>query len=196
MKSLLISLSLILSLISTQAQLTKKNWLVGGAGSFYSYTQDYTTPIADLTGKWTTIDLSGSVGYFFINKFSAGLRPYFSSFKGESSGGGSANYYRLAIGPFARYYFLHADRQFNILADANYQFGINNLLGVLHEKGKYNTFSLMVGSEVFFNTAVGLEILFGYKNQIITIDNSSSVYHSNEKGFQISIGFQIHLEKE
>ncbi|HEU5164211.1 MAG TPA: hypothetical protein VFU29_01655 [Chitinophagaceae bacterium] len=196
MKTTLIALLFTLTLTSAHAQLTKKNWLVGGAGSFYSYNEDYNAPSVDVTAKYTSIDLSASIGYFFVDKFSAGLRPYFSSFKGESSGGGSTNSYRLAIGPFARYYFLQSDKQFNLLSDISYQFGINNWLDGYPAKGKFNTFSVMAGTEVFFNTTVGLEILLGYKNQIASIDNSPSAYYSNKKGFQVSIGFQFHLEKD
>lgn len=196
MKHYLTIFAIFLIAFSSKGQLTKNNWLVGGTGSFYSYNEDYTAPSVDVTGKWRSIDLSASLGYFFVDKFSAGIRPYFSSYKGESSGGGSTNYYMLAIGPFTRYYFLQTDRPFNLLADVSYQFGVNQRLGALHEKGKYKTFSVMAGTEVFFNTVVGLEILLGYKNQIVTIDNSPSAYHSNKKGFQVSIGFQIHLEKD
>lgn len=194
MKLLLINLTLLFISTSSFAQLDKGTWLAGGTGSFYSYNEDYTAPSVDVTAKYTSIDLSASIGYFLADKFSAGLRPYFSSFKGESSGGGTTNSYRLAVGPFVRYYFLKADKQFNILGDASYQFGLNQDLGSLHEKGKFNTLSFMAGMEVFFNSAVGLEMLLGYRNQIASI-NGSSGYNSNKKGFQVSIGFSFHLEK-
>lgn len=182
-------------LTSASGQLNKKIWLIGGTGSVYSYNEDYTAPSVNVTAKYTSIDLSASVGYFFIDRLSGGLRPYFSSFKGESSGGGSTNSYRLAVGPFTRYYFLKAEKQFNILADVSYLLGLNKDLGALNEKGKFNTLSIMAGTEVFFNSTAGLEILIGYRNQIATL-NSSSGYNSNKKGFQASIGFTLHLEKD
>lgn len=177
-------------------QLTKGNWLIGGAGSFYNYNEDYRTPTSNITSRWTSIDLSASVGYFFIEKFSAGVRPYFSSLKGESSGGGSTNYYRLAIGPFARYYLLQTEKQFNLLADVSYQLGVNKFLGALHEQGKFNTFSIMAGPEIFFNTVAGIEILLGYTQKIISIENSPNESYSNKKGLQLSIGLTLHLEKD
>lgn len=182
-------------LTSASGQLNKKIWLIGGTGSVYSYNEDYTAPSVNVTAKYTSIDLSASVGYFFIDRLSGGLRPYFSSFKGESSGGGSTNSYRLAVGPFTRYYFLKAEKQFNILVDVSYLLGLNKDLGALNEKGKFNTLSIMAGTEVFFNSTAGLEILIGYRNQIATL-NSSSGYNSNKKGFQASIGFTLHLEKD
>ncbi|MCY7309349.1 MAG: hypothetical protein SGI96_03570 [Bacteroidota bacterium] len=196
MKQVLLLLLAFLFFLTSYGQLTKKNWLVGGAGSFYTYNEDYTSPTQNVTGKYTSIDLSVSLGYFFVDRFSGGLRPYFSSFKGESSGGGSTNYYRIAIGPFVRYYFLKGGKPFNLLTDVSYQFGVNKLLGALHEKGKFNTLSIMGGTEIFFNTTAGMEILLGYNQKTVSIENSPGALNNNKKGFQVSIGFQFHLEKD
>jgi hypothetical protein len=56
-------------------------------------------------------------------------------------------------------------------------------------------FSIMAGPEIFFNSSVGLEILLGYKATTQTIDNSPTGFSDAHKGFQISVGFQIHLQK-
>lgn len=194
MKHFLTAIAVLFFSFSAQSQLTKGTWLVGGAGSFYSYDEAYTAPQIEVTGTYTGIDLSASFGYFLRNKLAGGLRPYFSSFKGEGSGGGSTNSYRLAIGPFVRYYLLKDDKQFNLLTDVSYQVGLNQRLGALHSSGKFNTLAILAGTEVFFNSAVGLEVLIGYKNQITSIEDSPDEYHSNKKGFQTSIGFTIHLE--
>lgn len=181
--------------MSAYSQIDKDIWLVGGMGSMYSYNEDYTAPSVNVTAKYTSIDLSANVGYFFADKFVTGIRPYFSSFKGQSSGGGVTNSFRLAIGPFARYYLLKDDKDFNLLTEISYQFGINNWKEGQPAKGKFNTFSILAGAEIFFNSSVGIEILIGYKNQYASIDNSPSEYNSIKKGFQASIGFQLHLEK-
>lgn len=186
---------LFLFVFASQGQLKKNTWLVGGSGSLYSYNEDYTGPSVHFTAKYTTLDLSASIGYFFANKLTGGLRPYMSIYKGKSSGGGSANDLKLAVGPFLRYYFLQENKQFNFLADMSYQFGINQARNGDNPKGKFNIFSVMAGAEMFFNSSVGLELLIGYKNQIVTFDNSPSAYSSNRKGFQTSIGFHFHLEK-
>ncbi len=196
MKPIIFLVTLSLFSLTAKCQLDKGTWLLGGSGSFYSYNEDYTATNIDVTAKYTSIDLSASMGYFFIDKFSGGLRPYFSSFKGESSGGGSTNSYRLALGPFLRYYFLNTDKAFNLLIDGAYQFGINQQLGASHDKGEFNTFSIMGGTEVFFNTTAGLEILLGYKKQTVSIKDSPGALYSNKKGFQASIGFTFHLEKK
>lgn len=200
MKELLLLPLLFLFFFYSQGQLIKNTWLVGGSGTFYSYNEDYSTPTFNQMAKYTNIDISASIGYFIVDKFAAGLRPGFSSYKGKVvsasvGSGGSTNSYRVAIGPFARYYFLQADKPFNILTDVSYQFGINNWQDGYPAKGKYNTLSLMAGTEFFFNSTAGLEILLGYKNQIASIENSPSAYNRNSKGFQVSIGFTLHLEK-
>lgn len=195
MKHLFLLLMLSAFYLQASCQLSKNTWLTGGAASFYTYHGTYTSPTINQKNKYTNIDLSASIGYFFMDKLAGGIRPYFSSTKGEIIGVGSTNGYRLAAGPFARYYFLNTEKPFNILGDVSYQLGINRNLGVLHEKGKLNTFSVMAGTEVFFNSTAGLEILLGYVNKISTIDNSPNASTSNQKGFQISIGFQLHLQK-
>ena len=195
MKCLSALLAILCFSISANCQLDKKIWLVGGSGSFYSYNEDYTAPSVQNTSKYTSFDLSASIGYFFANKLNSGLKSYLSTYKGESLGGGSANDLKLSVGPFLRYYFLKEDKQFNLLADLSYQFGINQAKNGDNPKGKFNIFSVMTGAEVFFNSSVGLELLIGYKNQLATFENSPSAYSSNRKGFQTSIGFQFHLQK-
>jgi hypothetical protein len=198
MKSFSLCLSFIASFIVCNAQLDKGTWMVGGSGSFYSYNEAYTLPLlpaSNYNGKATNIDVSASVGYFIADKFVGGLRSSFSSYKEDNGAGGSTNSYRLAIGPFARYYFLKDDKQFNLLTDIGYQFGLYQMLGALHEKGKNNIFSAMGGTEIFFNGTAGMEILLGYAQQILSIENSPNGFNYKKSGLQVSIGFTLHLEK-
>jgi hypothetical protein len=194
------SYAFILVFQSARSQLTKGIWLAGGSGSFYSYTENYSTPGYDQTAKYTNIDVAASVGYFLADKFAAGLRPSFSSYKGEVTSasvgsGGSTNNNKLTIGPFARYYFLRSDKQFNLLTDVSYQFGINKNRGGLNDKGKYNVLSIMGGTELFFNSSAGIEILLGYATKVVSINNSPNSFENTQKGLQASIGFTLHLEK-
>ncbi len=195
MKIFLLLLMLSPLSINTYGQLTKNTWLIGGAGSSYTYTETFNAPSAYYTAKYTSIDIAASVGYFFLDKLAGGLRPAFSSYKGSSSGGVSTNSYRLAIGPFVRYYFLNEGKRFNLLADISYKVGVNNWKDAYSAKGKFNTFHIQAGAEFYFNSTVGLELLIGYKNQIASIDNSPSAYNSSMKGLQTSIGLQFHLAK-
>jgi len=108
-------------------------------------------------------------------------------------GGLTSNVSRFEFGPFARFYFLPADNQYNILADVSYQYGIYYSKPT---KGKINTLSASAGTVVFFNSSVGLEFLLGYysRKEVIPLTTSGENI-TKQKGFQISVGFQIHLEK-
>ena len=113
-------------------QLDKTTWLVGGTGSFYNYNGTYTSTSNNADTKVTNIDIKTSIGYFLIDKLSVGLRSSFSYSKGKvyqsgvQSGLISSNTLFL-IGPFARYYFLDKEKQFNLLADVGYLFGRNSI---------------------------------------------------------------------
>ena len=195
MKPTLFFFLLFLISATAKSQLDQGTWLVGGSGSLYSYSEEYTSPSTSFNAKYSNISIDASIGYFIINKFNMGLRPTFSSFKGEVNNGGKTNSYQIAAGPYCRYYFLKLEKPFNVLTDISYLIGINRYLGALHEKGKFNTLSIKGGIEAFFNSSVGLEILLGYSQNITTIDDSPGAFKSNKSGFRASIGFQIHLQK-
>jgi len=179
--------------LTANAQLDKGVWMIGGSGSLYSYHIDRTPPAAGTPGKYTDINFSASIGYFFLDKFSAGLRPAFYSFKGEGTSA-STDSYKFTLGPFARYYFLNQDNQFNILTDVSYQIGTSNRWET-PKRGKFNILSVMAGAELYLNTTVGIEVLIGYKNQIESLLIPDGLY-TNKRGLQTSIGFQFHLEKK
>lgn len=178
------------------AQLDKKNWLVGGSGSFDSYKEKYIVPSPNI--GWEVdrkeIDISASVGYFIIDKLVIGAKPTFFY-----SNGGYYQHTKLLIGPFVKYYLLNKEKPFNIFVETSYQTGINGTPDESRIKGKYNKFTVMSGTEIFFNSTVGLEVLIGYKATKETIDPSqysTETYTDIRKGFQVAVGFQIHLEKK
>jgi hypothetical protein len=193
--SLLLIVLLLFSSSSSFSQLDKNTWLVGGAGNFYSSKRNYIsyiTPAANGSSKELNLNISPNIGYFLIDKFAVGLRPYFSWGKGESiSSNGTiatGNSKRYGIGPFARYYFLDKEKQFNILTDISYQLGEWKQSG----KGKLNNFSFVAGPAIYFNTSVGMEFLLGYTTQSEELKSFSK---NSSKGFIVTIGFQIHLIK-
>ena len=53
----------------------------------------------------------------------------------------------------------------------------------------------MAGTELFFNTSVGIEFLLGYLYQKNVKDETQNAYEYMKKGFYVSIGFQLHLIK-
>jgi len=176
---------------TSYGQLTKGNWLVGGTGNFLSSKNIYTSPTFSSSSDRIDIKISPNIGYFIIDKFAVGLRPSFSKYKEQVTNGGYSNINRFEFGPFARYYFLDVEKQFNILTDLSYQYGIYRFRTT---KGNINTFSASAGTVIFFNSSVGLEFLAGYYNRKEVIQQNGDIV-TNQKGFQVSLGFQIHLEK-
>lgn len=186
------------------SQLDKKTWLVGGTASFNSYKQDVSFTVQN-TGEYVKIsddvkefELSPKIGLFIIDKLAVGLS---SSFASKKHLGNTVEHYsksyRFSAGPFVRYYFLKKEKPFNILTEANYEFGNLKYLSSYsddNEKGSINKFSFLAGPELFFNSAVGMEVLVGYKMYNNKKDNPNKT-SAVQDGFQVSIGFQIHLGK-
>ena len=191
MKSILTIFTILFIALSASCQITKGNWLVGGTGKFYSYTSEYSSATYSNEAKYTQIDISPSVGYFIIDKLALGIKPTISSIKGRvtTPGGGSTNVQRYWIGPFAKYYFLNKEKNYNLLTDLSYQVGFFGG-GLL--KGNLSTFSALAGPEIFFNSSVVIEFLLGYS---YSKEDAKQANKEIRKGFQIAIGFQIHLEK-
>lgn len=193
MKQLLTGVTFLLFSFTAKCQLDKGIWLVGGTGNFLSSKNTYTSSAYSQTSDRIDIKISPDIGYFVIDKLAVGLRPSFSKYKDQvnSTGGGYSNVNRFEIGPFIRYYFLKTDNPYNILTDISYQYGS---YWFKPTKGNINTFSASAGSVIYFNTSVGLELLMGYYSRKEVIQQNGDNI-TKQKGFQIGIGFQIHLEK-
>src|SRR5438309_3825638 len=112
MKSwLTLGCSLLLTLGST-AQLNKGQWLLGGALSFSSFSEKSSVGSV----SFTTYDGNVNAGYFFADKWVAGVRlgyaktpfsPYFSP-------------YHYTIAPYLRYYLLSKGQKVSLFADGAY----------------------------------------------------------------------------
>lgn len=196
MKKTLYLIFFLLTTNSIWGQLTKGHWLVGGSAYLNSYKNEIFSNSYNENGKYTQINLSPNVGYFFADRFALGLKTTFTSLKGEftvagGNGRGGTDTRRYLFGAFGRYYFLEEAKQTNLLVEASYQAGI--VRGTNDTKGNLNNFSISAGPVIYFNPSVGVEFLLGY------VTNSekftSQVLNENKKGFQLSIGLQIHLIK-
>jgi len=205
MKKLIILLCTFLVVQASHAQLTKKYWLVGGSGSFKSFEQTTTftwqdsNTDASVTTSNNDIVASAKIGYFVIDKLALGITPKFTINKsrpisGVNASGGYSDGSSFSVGPFIRYYFLNEEKPYNILAEANYQFGILNNGSAISNKGKLNGLTFLCGPEFFFNTSTGIEILFGYEFLSNKMDSKFAPSYNNN-GFQMSVGLQLHLEK-
>lgn len=141
-------------------QLDKKIWLVGGSGSFYSYNRAYTSTSNSNTTKVNNIDVKASLGYFPIDKLVVGLRPSFYFNKGHfyvngNSTGDISSNTQFLIGPFARYYFLPKEKEFNLLADVSYLMGTTASPLTPNFKGSLRDFPISAGAKIFFNNSCG-----------------------------------------
>lgn len=165
--------------ITANAQITQGNWMVGGSGSFKSYTGKRFDN--GNIFKYNFTEISPNIGYFFIDKLVVGTKINLTFTKSLDVLDKSYN-----IGPFIRYYFLKPENQINVFAQANFGYGeyIND------DNSKFSTrnYGFKVGPVIYLNSSVALEMGLEYNKS-----NENSTLDSNY--FQISLGFQIHLEK-
>lgn len=168
---------------SVKSQINKNNWMFGGNGriSFQNETLNSSKV------KGFNIELFPSAGYFFVDKFSGGVRGKLAFDKVEFNGITSKTTI-FGIGPFLRYYFLSSENRVNLFAESAYQY--------LHYSGNSgtsnsaNSFTFSAGPVIYFNTSVGIEFTANYEL------NKNKITATSSKTFFLSIGFQIHLEKE
>lgn len=181
-KITILSVAILLFAITANSQITKGNWLVGGNGRFSS--QIETLNGAKVNGF--LIGLTPNIGYFFIDKFAAGTKISFNYNETKYYGSVSKST-QLGLGPFLRYYFLNKDNRINVFAESEYQYLRSSSNGT-HDN--QNTFTFSAGPVIYFNSSVGLELTANY--EIIKTEKSLS----DAKTFFVSVGFQVHLEKE
>lgn len=169
----------ILFTITTNAQITKGNWMVGGDAS---YTNSKVINANDkIIGSGNSIRVFPNIGYFIIDKFSLGINGNFNY--GKSNG--SPSNIGFGVGPFARYYFLKSEKRINLLTEVNYNYYTSKTQGF--NSTNSTSYRFKAGPVIYFNSSVGLELTLNYGS------NKFDTYTSNT--FQIGLGFQIHLEK-
>lgn len=162
-------------------QITKGNWMIGGAASFMASKYD----LGGVSSKQTVAQLSGDVGYFIVDKLAAGLKPGYGRSETNSPHNVVNTY---AIGPFVRYYFLPTERHVNIFSELSYQYGLKKTNQGISQNS--NNLSGVLGCAAFFNSSVALEFTVGYSSYLY--NNNAGKVNSVIAG----IGFHFHLEKE
>lgn len=165
--------------LSSFAQITKGNWMMGGVASFSH--NKYTDSMG--TTEANSFSISPNVGYFFMDKLVVGASGLLSS-TFNNTGMDSTNY---GIGPFARYYFLDEEKPFNIFSEISY-----GLQKVSQSENKIENFNVKAGAVYFLNSSVGLEAALNYSNK----KYSGGINDATNKTLFLSFGFQIHLERE
>jgi hypothetical protein len=166
------------------SQITKGNWMVGGGINFSSIKFE-----SDISSRRVTnIQANGNTGFFFSDKFVAGLRPSLLIEHNKSEFGKNVSTI-FSVGPFLRYYVLPVDNRINLLFETGYLYGTGK---VSSQKAVHsNTFFFAGGPVVFLNTSVGLELLFGYSATKVKASGNDK-----KNIVQIGLGLQYHLEKE
>ncbi|MFA6944386.1 MAG: hypothetical protein WC220_00670 [Pedobacter sp.] len=189
-KFLLTGVLAVFILSTVTGQTSQDNWLVGGAGNFYF--TEYKTENSTYNPFATTITLSPLIGYFVKNNFVIGMKPSFSYRRAPGSDNDFGSYMRsYTIGPLLRYYFLPPDKEFNLFAQGDFQYGVE-YGGNEAQRGSVSqtSYSFLAGPVIFLNSSIGVEFTAGY-----SAFRNVKFGKSNEK-FQLGIGFQIHLKKQ
>lgn len=166
--------------LTSNAQITKGNWLVGGDAN-YTNTKIINKLNNETTGSGSSIRFFPNIGYFAYDKLAIGINGNFNYGKAN----GSPSNLGFGGGPFARYYFLESEKTFNLFGEANYNYFTSKTQGF--ERSYGNSYRFRAGPVVYFNSSVGLEMTLNYSSE--TFSDTRSNY------FSVGFGFQIHLEK-
>ena len=165
----------LLSFVTSNAQITKGNWMVGGSGSFYS------TQLKDenLNSKGIGLELRPNFGYFIKDKLSIGITPLLAYNKPDN--GSSVTSY--GVGPYVRYYLLNTEKRINILTHVGYAYYSSS-----NSNNKSTALDFKAGPVIYFNSSVALEMTLNYN---VNKSSPSTTYNI----LSLGLGFQIHLEK-
>jgi len=182
MKYLVLFISFFLTVFTLKAQIENGNWLVGGDLNF-SHRSNMVKPLSMGLETRTNITLNSEAGYFFFNKFVAGIITSLEYGNVPSLHGWVLDF---GGGPFIRYYFLNPEKMWNLLTEINYVHTIR------YANGRYNSrserYSILGGPVIFLNTSIGLSITFGY-SQTHVPGNSGRIYTITS-----GIGFQYYFQ--
>jgi hypothetical protein len=172
-KVFLVLIIAVLSLPSF-SQITKGNWLAGGALSFQS------EKFSEDDDRTTRFNFSPNAGYFFADKIAGGMRLSFSHVSNDND-----SYRDFIAGPFARYYFLPVAQRANIFLEGHFMAGTEKYENFDAENK--TQFGFNAGAAFFFNTHVAVETSLGWRS--LKYKSDAGRYST----FGIGIGFQVHL---
>jgi hypothetical protein len=177
-KLLLITILLLATI--TNAQITKRYWMVGGIANIDHYSSHNSR--GEEISSGTSNSFRPDLGYFFYDKFVAGAGVDITY---EVNSLNDSSNFSYGLGPFARYYFLKFENRVNLLVEANYTYAT----GRLQNRDPSNNYGFKFGPVVYFNSNVGLELLVKYNYSYFSSDARTA------KSVQLGVGFQIHLER-
>lgn len=188
MKTITLFFFIVFAMTTTSnAQITKSNWLVGGDGSYSVQKGEGTSNGITNVTKASGLILRSNIGYFVMDNLVLGLTPQFSFSNPEGPNNGG---FGFGIGPLARYYFLKPEKKINIFSQISYFYGNGFSNG--KKTSTSNGFLVKAGPAIFFNQSVALEVTLNYERSKNKYEAGSEAKFQN---LNIGIGFQIHLEK-
>lgn len=167
--------------VDSFSQTSRGHWILSGNADL-NYLRN--SSAGSLQYKATLLTIAPSVGYFVVDKFVLGAKPTYT-FGSNSLNNNGEGVSIFSIGPFARYYLLSADKQFNIFTEAGYAYGKN-----YQNKQEENTFYLLGGPVLYFNTSVGLEFTASYA---VT---KYPGFDGINRAVRLGLGFQFYFERE
>ena len=177
------------SFLTSNAQITKGNWMVGGNGS-YSNKESYTNNFNSSKLKTTEIDVKANIGYLFVDNLQAGIILNYLKYNLKNDDSGASNKHWLKYGVYSRYYFLKNEKTINFFLDGSYSLG-NRIYYNGDYKDKSSGYSFSAGPTVFFNSSVAMEMAVNYSST-----KFKGINDFIENDLRFTIGFQIFLEKE
>lgn len=166
-KYLILCCSAILATCTLKAQTEQADWMVGGNFELN-------------TTSNTTVSLTPTAGYFFLNNLAAGGTLNFLYSKV-----GDDKTTAFGFGPFVRYYF--GKNNLKPFAHTEYLFTSYKLEGPgFSSTTNGGDFFIGPGLAAFVNENVAIETLVGYAN-------SNYSGSTSDGGVAIRIGFQVYL---
>jgi Outer membrane protein beta-barrel domain len=168
MKKIITTVFFIISIVMTNAQTKKGDWMVGGG--LRLNTSENNTEIA----------FEPNAGIFIINNFAFG-----GNIALDYTKAGDTKITSFGIGPFLRYYFTNAHVRPLIHGHVNYLSTKVKTPGTTSTNNGVNFF-LGGGAAIFIGDQVSLDILLGY-------DHTKYKDFDGSGGFALTIGFQVYL---
>lgn len=161
--------------LSSYSQLSKKTWMIRSSGSYFSKTSN---------GNKSSIgELDFGLGYFFFDKYAAGLNAKYTYQQLISLGAPPFKTGLAGMGPAFRYYIFPGDSEFNAFSEAFILF----LKSTLGDNEKLMNYGAKGGFSIFLTSAIAVELSGGYQ---ITKRTFSDIM---DKSFRYRIGFQIFI---
>ena len=220
MKTVVSTLLFFIVSSSVHSQISKGQWIIGGAVDFSYINSGGKTNGVDNEIKTTSLESSPGGGYFFMDRLCAGIRVGILTMHTKQVANGREasplfNYYSadtrvtgLAFGPFVRYYFLASSHKLNVFADASYAYGDNKQKTktyneFLYPGNQFRTISVSTNESKYkthsFSIAAGPALFLNPKVSLeLSLGYTFSKYADSDlsaNSFIAEAGFQVHLGK-